>query len=408
VSRRHLTLLPDPPPQERTFTIISVDDHIIEPADMFTGRVPARLEDQAPAIVELPNGDQVWAYEGALFYDLGLGACAGRPQREWFPDPIRFDEMRPGCWDAHARVKDMDIDGVAAALCFPSMGWGFAGRVFSASKDPALGLASMRAWNLWQLEELAGPYPERFIPLQITWLRDPVIAAAEIRANAALGFKAVSFPDAPHRLGFPPIRDPYWEPLLRACEETQTVICLHTGASGWVVEGSPNASVNVTSCLFPVQAYVATIDWLWAGIPVRYPDIRISLTEGGIGWVPMALDRLDHVMAHSAGSGCAEPWAGDLTPSETVLRNFWFCMIDDPSSLPMRHRIGVENIMVEVDYPHSDSIWPNTQELMRERFAGIERAEIDKMTHLNASRLFRHPVPRLNVVNPAEVDLAGR
>jgi hypothetical protein len=93
------------------------------------------------------------------------------------------------------------------------------------------------------------------------------------------------------------------------------VICLHTGASGFVVEGSPNAPVSVTSCLLPVSAYVATIDWLWSGVPVRF-------------------DRLDHVMSHSARSGSAEPWEGDLTPSETVLRNFWFCMIDDPSSCP--------------------------------------------------------------------------
>ena len=265
--------------------------------------------------------------------------------------------------------------------------------MFSNSKDPALGLACMRAYNQWHLEAWAGPYPDRIIPVQLAWLPDPKIAAEEIYKNAALGFKAVTFPDAPHRLGLPSIREEAWIPFLRACEETGTVICLHVGASGFVVEGSPGASVNVTSCLFPVAALVAAIDWVWAGIGNQFPDLKITLSEGGIGWVPMALDRLDHVMPRSAGSAIAEPWLGDLSPSETLRRNFWFCMVDDPSALATRDRIGVENILSEVDYPHSDSIWPHTQALFKEQLGGLPRKEADLITHGNAAALFRHPLP---------------
>jgi predicted TIM-barrel fold metal-dependent hydrolase len=391
-SRKSLSLLPDPPAAERHYTVISVDDHIIEPPDLFEGRVASRFADRAPTVVELPSGNQLWAYEDALFYDLGLGACAGRPREEWFADPIRWDEMRRGCWDVHARVRDMDIDGVAASLCFPSMGWGFAGRVFAASKDPELGLECVRAYNRWHLEAWVAAYPDRFIPNQLAWLPDAEIAAADVRCNAELGFRAVSLPDAPHRLGLPPIGDRRWDPLLRACEETGTVICLHTGASGFVVEGSPGAPVNVTSCLFPVSAYVAAIDWIWAGVPSRFPGIKITLSEGGIGWVPMALDRLDHVITRSAGSGCAEPWRGDISPSETLRRNFWYCMVDDPTALAARDRIGVDRIMVEVDYPHSDSIWPHTQELLLRQLRDLPSEEADLVTHGNAAALYRHPI----------------
>ena len=98
-------------------------------------------------------------------------------------EPARFDEMRRGCYDIEARVADMDLDGVYATLCFPSLIAGFAGTIFAESKDPELGLACLRAWNDWHIEEWAGPHPDRIIPLQLAWLNDPEIAAADVRAQ---------------------------------------------------------------------------------------------------------------------------------------------------------------------------------------------------------------------------------
>ena len=118
-------------------------------------------------------------------------------------DPSRFDEMRPGCFDIHARIADMDINGIWASLCFPSLVAGFCGAVFSRAEDPELGLACMRAWNDWHLDVWAGTYPERIIPLQLPWLADIAIATAEVRRNAERGFKAVSFPEFPAALGLP-------------------------------------------------------------------------------------------------------------------------------------------------------------------------------------------------------------
>ena len=112
----------------------------------------------------------------------------------------------------------------------------------------------------------------------------------------------------------------------------------------------------------------------------------------------MLLDRLDYVMEHSA-SGMAGVWDGDRRrPSEAVQRNFWFCSIDDPTTLQVRDRIGVDHIMVESDYPHADSSWPDTQALLAERFAGLPAADVAKLTHENAARLFRHPLPPAGLV----------
>jgi predicted TIM-barrel fold metal-dependent hydrolase len=387
-----MSLLPDPDTKYRAFTIISVDDHLIEPADLFDGRMPADLADRAPRVVELEGAKQAWIFDDALYPNIGLNAVIGRPKSEWSMDPVRFDEMRKGCWDIHARIADMDRAGIWASLCFPSLLAGFAGTMFARAKDDEVGLACVRAWNDWHHEVWAGTYPDRIIPLQITWLKDPAVAAQEVLRNAARGFRALSFPENPHHIGMPSLHTEYWDPLLAACEETDTVICLHTGSSAWSAGGSPGAPLELSTTLFPVNGIVATADWLWARIPLRYPRLNVALSEGGIGWVPMLLDRLDYVMSHS-GVGGAGVWDGDLTPSEAVQRNFWFCTIDDPSTLGARARIGVDHIMVETDYPHADSSWPDTQELLEERFAGIARDEIDKMTHENAAHLFRHPLP---------------
>ncbi|HET7524058.1 MAG TPA: amidohydrolase family protein, partial [Acidimicrobiales bacterium] len=203
--------------------IVSVDDHLIEPPDLFEGRMPADLVERAPRIVEFEDGRQAWVYEDNLYANVGLNAVAGRPRDEWSMEPARFDEMRPGCFDIHERIKDMDEGGIWSSVCFPSLIAGFCGAVFSRSKDPELGLACVRAWNDWHHEVWAGTYPGRMIPLQLTWLKDARVAADEVRRNAERGFKAVSFAELPSKLDLPSLHSRYWDPFLAACEETSTV-----------------------------------------------------------------------------------------------------------------------------------------------------------------------------------------
>ena len=386
-------LLPDPEPRPRLHTIVSVDDHLIEPPDLFGGRLPERFVAEAPRVIEDPDGTQAWLYEGNRYPNVGLNAVVGRVKEQWSMEPARFDEMRPGCYDIHARIRDMDLAGIWASLCFPSLIAGFSGTVFSKSNDLELGFACMRAWNDWHLEVWAGTYPERIIPLQIPWLADPVLAAEEIRRNAERGFKAVSFPELPAHAKVGSLHSGVWDSFLAACTETNTVVCLHTGSGQWAPIPAPDTPFETITTLFPANALVATADWLWSGVPVRFPDLRVALSEGGIGWVPMLADRADYVLAHSASGHEGGAWKGDLLPSEVLRRNFRFCSIDDPSMLALRDRIGVENIMVESDYPHADSSWPDTQYVVDRVMRGIPQDEVDMMTHLNAAQLFRHPLP---------------
>ena len=389
---RSVGLLPDPEPRQREYTIISVDDHVIEPRHLFEGRMPADLIAAAPRVVENDQGQEMWLYEEVLYPQIGLNAVAGRPKDQWNTEPSRFDEMRTGCWDSDARVADMDLDGVYASLCFPSLLAGFAGVVFSQSKDQELGLACSRAWNDWHLDEWAGKNPDRIIPLQIPWLSDPDIAADEIRRNAERGFKAVSCLENPIDLGLPSMHTDHWDPLLRACEETNTVVCLHCGSSRWSAARSPRAPLELYSTLFTANPLATAADWLWAQIPLRFPQLDIAFSEGGLGWATMLMDRLEWVMTHSA-SGYSAWRDPNLTPIDAMRRNFWFCTIDLPPTFAMRDRLGSDHIMLESDYPHADSTWPDTQDNARRGLSGLNDDEVRKVTWENASNLFRHPVP---------------
>jgi predicted TIM-barrel fold metal-dependent hydrolase len=250
----------------------------------------------------------------------------------------------------------------------------------------------LRAWNDWHAEEWAGPHPDRIIPLQLAWLRDPEIAAADIRRNAERGFKAVSFPENPVDLKLPSVHTDHWDPFLRACEETQTVICLHNGSSSWTAARSPGAPLELYTSLFSVNAMAAAADWLWARIPTRFPEIRVAFSEGGIGWVPMLIDRIDYVLDHSAvgSQGWDDP---NLAPTDAMRRNFWFCTIDIPSTMSLRDHIGIDHICLESDYPHADSTWPDTQLRAADGLRDFTPMEVRKVTWENASNLFRHPVP---------------
>jgi predicted TIM-barrel fold metal-dependent hydrolase len=381
--------LPEPEPRPVYYTIISVDDHLVEPPHMFEGRLPARLQPAAPRIVEDGNGHQVWEFEGALYTQVGMNALAGRRPESVKLEPFRFEQMRPGCYDVEARIADMDLIGMWASLNFPSMITGFCGRVFFSASDRELGLACVRAWNDWFYEEWYQRYPERIIPLGIAYLADPAEAAAEIRRNAERGFKAVSLPERPHILGLPSLWDlDHWDPIIEACDETGTVICLHVASSGTLPhpEGAPSLQLGAT--LFGQLSLQACAEWLWSGHAVRHPTLKIAMSEGGIGWVAMLLDRLDNIIDRSRyGLG----W--DERPADILRRNFFFCTIDDPATIDTRYRIGVENIMVEVDYPHGDSTWPDTQEVLRKVWGHIPEPELRAMCSENAARLFRHPLP---------------
>ncbi len=384
-------LLPDPEPREVKYTFISVDDHLMEPPHTFQGRMPAKYEERAPKVVETEEGHEVWVIDDTPYFQVGFMCVAGRPKEDHRVEPARFSEIRKGCWDIHARIQDMDIGGIWGSVNFPSGVTGFGGTLFSEFKDRDFGVACVRAWNDWLFEEWHGSYPDRIVPLGITYLTDSKLGADEIYRNAERGFTAVTMPEQPHRQGLPAVFDEHWEPIIRACAETGTVMNLHVGSSGFaqMPPGAPMLELGATQ--FGPMALGSCAEWLWSGWPAKYPELKIAMSEGGIGWVAGLIDRLDNIMSRS---GYGQNWPDPNTsPSEALRRNFWFCMIDDPSTVCTRHTIGVENILFESDYPHGDGTWPDTQHVIERTLGDLPVEEIRKITHANAAELYRHPLP---------------
>ncbi|CAB4553855.1 unannotated protein [freshwater metagenome] len=381
-------LLPDPEPAEVRYTIISVDDHLVEPPDMFEGRLSSKFQSRAPRVVTNENGHEVWEFEGQRFTQVGMNAVAGRSKSMKNLEPTKFSDMRKGCWDINERVRDMDINGVWASMNFPSMITGFCGRVFAQIDDLDLGYATTQAWNDWLYEEWWQPATDRIIPLGLTFLADPEKGAAEIRRNAARGFVAVTLPERPQNIGFPSLFSGYWDPIVQACAETETVIALHVGSSGGYPSPADAPALQLGATMFGQLSLAACAEWLWSGYPLKYQNLKITMSEGGIGWVAMLLDRLDNIVDRS---GYGLGW--ETRPADVLKRNFWFCTIDDPSTIMTRHRIGVENIMFETDYPHGDGTWPDTQQVVADTYGDIPSDELRSILCENAARVFRHPLP---------------
>jgi predicted TIM-barrel fold metal-dependent hydrolase len=389
---RTVTFLPDPERRERKYTIISVDDHIVEPAHTFLDYIPEHLKERAPRIIEDERGNQHWLYNGTTNPNIGLSAAKGRPVEEYSLEASRFEHMRAGAYDADARVKDMDINGVYASVNFPSSVAGFCGhRLQMGVVDTELAFECVRAHNRWHMAEWAESHPDRFIPAQLPWLLDVEVAADEIRRNAKAGFRSVHFTEAPQKFGLPSLHTGYWDPFLKACSETGTVINLHIGSSGTAPTTADDAPPDTIGVLFFGFAMFTAVDWLFSRVPVRCPELKIVISEGGVGWVAGLLDRLDHMESYRDMYGTWE--RTEIRPSEVLTRNFWFCALEDPTAFVTIDRIGAENVLVEADYPHVDSTWPDTQSVVDREVSALSSDAIRKITWENASKIYRHPVP---------------
>jgi predicted TIM-barrel fold metal-dependent hydrolase len=371
--------------QAEDLILISVDDHLVEPPHMFDAHIPEKYRDRAPKIVHSDDGSDVWVFNDAIIPNIGLNAVAGRPKEEYGIEPTAFDEIREGCWNIDERMKDMNAGGVLGSMCFPSFP-AFSGRLFAAADDKDLALAVVRAYNDWHVDEWCGSYPGRFIPMGLPVLWDPQLAADEVRRLAEKGVHSLTFTENPATLGYPSFHDAHWDPLWKAVCDEDVVLSIHLGSSGKLVVTAPDAPVDVMITLQPMNICAAAADLLWSRVLKEFPAIRIALSEGGTGWIPYFLDRLDRTYdMHHLWTGQD---FGDKLPSDVFREHFLTCFISDPIGIKLRHDIGIDNIAWECDYPHSDSSWPEAPEELAAVAQGVSDEDLNKIGHENAMRWF--------------------
>jgi predicted TIM-barrel fold metal-dependent hydrolase len=389
--------------------VISVDDHVVEPPDLWTSRLPAKYQDKAPHVVRermkfsfvggtfsfnrgAPDGDwgDLWLYDDLVYPFPKLSAAIGFPDLR--NEPVTFDDIRPGSWKQKERLEDMAANYTDASICFPNVLPRFCGQAFLERQDKELALLCVKAYNDWMIDEwCAGAGKNILIPLTIVPLWDAQLAADEIRRCADKGSHAVAFTENPFHLGLPSMHDKslWWDPFLQACEETDTVINMHIGSSSKMPSTSPDSPFIVSSILTFQNAMGSMVDWIISGTFARFPELRIAYSEGQAGWVPYVLERADklweeRVADETFGSTLPDP------PSSYVPGHVWFCLFDDEVGLLNRDIIGMNQLTFEVDYPHADSTFPHTEETANKivQKAGLNETEAYKLLRGNAIDLY--------------------
>jgi predicted TIM-barrel fold metal-dependent hydrolase len=390
--------------------IVSVDDHVVEPPDLWQSRLPAKYLERAPRVIRMKgrlggggtggrsvgftvteDGQwcDVWHYDDLVTPFLMLSAAVGFDEVGF--NLTTFDEIRPGAWKQAERLADMDANHVDAAICFPNTIPRFCGQTFYEREDKELAGLCVQAYNDWMIEEwCGGAGAGKLIPLTMVPLWDPELAAAEIRRCAELGSHAITFPENPFPLGLPSIHDKsrHWDPVYRACEETETVLCMHIGSSSRMPSTSPDAPFIVSSVLTFQNAMGSMVDYLFSGILTRFPRLTLAYAEGQVGWMPYILERADKLWEersdNSFGTSLPNP------PSSYVAGRIYGCLFDDETGLKNRDIVGMSQICFETDYPHADSTFPESKAVLAKiaTDAGLSDDELYALARGNAIRAF--------------------
>ncbi len=372
------------------YPIIDADAHVNEPPDLWQTRVPSKLRERAPKVIHQDDGDW-WSFDdGKRMRPVGLTAVAGLSYLDFKPEGIRYADTRPGSWDTKARLVDMDIDGIHAAVLYPSVTLAGA-KIYGEAEDRDLQLACVRAYNDW-LAEMCEGSDGRLIPQAILPTTNVDDMVAEAERAVGLGHKGVvisTFPNGTLDADFA-VDEPFW----RFCEEADVPAAVHIGS---FMPHNPNMKMpNMREAAFlgksgatksggntiPVAASL-----LFAGFLERFPKIKVLLVESNIGWIPTLLEQTDDMfMRYRFFTGQAEHYR--WLPSEMFHRNIWATFMIDSVGMDLRYRMNLNHIMWSTDYPHTGCDWPNSRTVIERMFRGLPTDEVKLFLHDNVKRLY--------------------
>jgi len=348
----------------RTYNCVDADGHILEPLDLWDRYIDPAYRDRAPRIVKGDNGKERLVIEEHTVGDgrLGIGriGAVGARQGVVAADTMEYSEGKPGGFDPHERIPDMDADGIDAAFLYPSLGL-FSGAI----QDPLLAAATCRAYNRW-LADYCAPYPDRLFGVAMLPLQDIDLAIAEMRfARRDLGFKGGFIRPNPYNDRL--IHDPVYEPFWSAAEDLDFAIGFHEGASA----GMPQVGIDRFATrgarhiiTHTMEMMLAALSMIWGGVCERHPKLRVGFLESGGGWIAPWLDRMDR---HFDDQGFND--SGLKTrPSEIFQKSCWISFEPVEKSLRvLADYIGPHKIMWATDYPHPDGFFPGAPDMVRKQ-----------------------------------------
>jgi predicted TIM-barrel fold metal-dependent hydrolase len=394
------------PAEEDLPNMISVDDHVMEPKELWQEQLPASLRERGPRTVRekvklsfkgghygfernAEDGQwcDVWLFDDLVTPTGLLHAPAGVPRDEQRNIPAVYEDFRDGTWDQTARLADMDLNHVDAAINYPNIFPRFAGQGFLERSDKELALACLRIYNDWMIDDwCAGAGKGRLIPLTLVPLWDPALAAEEVRRCAAKGSYAIAFSENVAKLGQPSLYTGAWDVLWEACQETETSVSMHIGSSSSMPTTSDDAPLATSMSMYAQNAQGSLCDWVFSGSLERFPDITIAYAESQVGWMPFQLERMDAVWRDGRG----DVDNVKTLPSEQVKGRVYGCVFDDLHGLINRDAVGTDHILWETDYPHSDGTFPHSRKIAHELFtaAGMNAQECRMVLRSNAVKAY--------------------
>src|SRR5579862_3025891 len=388
------------------YTIIDADTHVTETPDLWTSRAPASMRDRVPQVETLPNGVQRWRIgEGRAMASVGMTATAGRGS--FAKPPKTYEEMHPGAYDAHARLKYMDEMGIWAMVMYPNVG-GFGAQQFLKLNDPELMLSCVQIYNDWQTD-WASADSRRLLPITSIPFWDVDAAVTEIRRCAKKGHKGILFTGEPQYYGKPLIGDPHWNKLWDVACECDLPISFHIG-SGDMQEGLAKTRVETYGRMAAFTELAVDIflhnalqlnDLLMSGVLVRHPKIKFVSVESGIGWIPFALEAMDYqFMGNSVRE---ENPDYKMLPSEYFARNVYACYwFEQTAPRRLIDKIGINNVLFETDFPHPTSLYGDeVHARIKSGLSDCEESIRRKILWGNSQKLY-------NVDGPTAADEAKR
>jgi predicted TIM-barrel fold metal-dependent hydrolase len=363
--------------------IISADSHVNPPKDLWTRSAPAKLRERAPRVESTDQGD-FWITDSQISGAIGLDASAGRKPEDFKAHGLTYKDMRPGSYDPDARLADMDLDGVDAEVLY------FGGPVTQYAKDPELRSFVVRTYNDW-MAELSKAAPGRLIGLAHIPLIDLDEGIAELRRVAGLGLRGFHVDPFPDERGGRAFWDPAYEPFWSLVEESGLPMSFHIvgprNANVQAVFTNPTPGVKETFiAIAPISICEVVSTLVFTGILERHPKLNFVLVECGIGWIPYFVERMDQTFNKHRF------WTKSVItekPSTYWYRQGHATFIQDLAGVAARHRAGLRNIMWSTDYPHSDSTWPRSREVLAEHFRDVPAEERELIAGGNAAALYR-------------------
>ena len=375
-----------------THRVISSDSHVFEPTDLFVTRMEPRFRDQAPHVVRTEDGDDWWICEGYKLVDAGAGgAQTGRR----FEDPEGMthgdimENVRPGGYVPEEHVKDMDIDGIDVSIIYPTS----VVNTFIVP-DSALVTDIFRTYNDW-VAEFCQPFPKRLKPIAMINLDDVAVGIAEMNRCAKMGFAGAMisiYP--PEGKGY---YSPEYEPFWAAAENLEMPLGLHLGTNrpgvaeeAQHLKGGESVALVRPSVMLNADHWprLSIADMIFAGVFERYPKLQVGSVEMELAWVPHFLERMDYTYTQRAQIGSWYRSKEDMLPSDYFHRNVFLSFQDDPLGIKMREIIGVDNLLWGSDYPHQESTFPRSQQILGEILSDCTEGEKAKIVGANAARIY--------------------